>query len=239
MLEFSPMNLRKEKSLWRKGFKCVVGVDEAGRGALAGPVVAAAVVILAARFKVFTPPSFQRKFERARNAKFKVLLKEVKDSKKLSPKKREELYQLLVKHPQVEWGIGRVGPRVIDRINILEATRLAMKRAVENLGKKLEQEIDFIILDGNFGLRAKRFDHVVQKSIVGADDKIFSCAAASIICKVYRDRMMRNYARKYPQYGFAQHKAYGTVLHRENLKRCGACKIHRKSFRLLLPISST
>jgi len=202
------MNLREERKLWRKGFKRVVGLDESGRGPLAGPVTAAAVTV--------------RQFPKE--------LRGVKDSKRLSPKKREKLYEILTKHPAIEWGIGRVGNKVIDRINILEATKLAMKRAVMNLESRIknqESRIDFLILDG----RMKLDLDISQKSIIKADDKVFSCAAASIIAKVFRDRVMRRNERKFPQYGFSKHKGYPTKYHKKMLKKYGPCKIHRKSFK--------
>ncbi|UZE93133.1 MAG: ribonuclease HII [Candidatus Nealsonbacteria bacterium] len=209
-------NFSEEKKLWKKGFKKVVGLDEAGRGPLSGPVVAAAVLIKSIR-KI--------------RAKF-VDIRDVKDSKKLSPKKREELYKILINHPQIKWGIGKASEKVIDKINILEATKLAMKRAVKNLEKKIKKKkrlnlIEFLILDG----RMKLDLDILQKSIIKADNKVFSCAAASIIAKVSRDRMMRRYGKKYPQYGFSKHKGYATKLHLKRLKKYGPCSIHRKSFR--------
>jgi len=209
------MNLREEKKLWRKGYKRVVGLDEAGRGALAGPVVAAAAMIKISNLKSQIP---------------KILLKEVKDSKKLSSKKREEIYKLLFECKNIEWGIGKVSAKVIDRINILEATKLAMKRAIKNLNCKLQIEnckIDFLILDGNFKINLD----IIQRSIRKADNKVFSCAVASILAKIWRDRMMKRYHKKYPQYGFLKHKGYGTKLHLKMLKKYGSCKIHRKSFK--------
>ncbi len=221
-------NFSEEKKLWKKGFKKVVGLDEAGRGPLSGPVVAAAVLIKSIR-KI--------------RAKF-VDIRDVKDSKKLSPKKREKLYKILINHPQIKWGIGKASEKVIDKINILEATKLAMKRAVKNLEKKYSRGririksrakrkslrcsyAEFLILDG----RMKLDLDILQKSIIKADNKVFSCAAASIIAKVSRDRMMRRYDKKYPQYGFSRHKGYATKLHLKRLKKYGPCSIHRKSFR--------
>ncbi len=195
------MNLKNERKLWKKGYKCVAGLDEAGRGPLAGPVVAAAVSIR-------TNPG----------------LRQVKDSKKLSPKQREECFKLLTKHPQIKWGIGRASEKVIDRINILEATKLAMKKAVLKLGVKP----DYLLLDGNFKIDVD----ISQKAIVKADEKVFSCAAASIIAKVTRDREMERLHKKYPQYGFDRHKGYPTKYHYKKLRKNGLCKIHRKSFRL-------
>ena len=195
-------NLREEKKLWKKGFKKVAGLDEAGRGPLSGPVVAAAVVI-------------KKKLWRSD-------LHNVKDSKKLALKKREELYKLIIKNPDIEWGIGKVSEKVIDKINILEATKLAMEKAV----KKLKRKPDFLILDGNFKIDVK----IPQKSIIKGDEKVFSCAAASILAKVYRDRIMERYDKKYPLYGFSKHKGYPTKFHLKMLKKYGSCKIHRKTF---------
>lgn len=205
------MDLREERKLWRKGFKKVACLDEAGRGPLAGPVTACAVTV-----RQLPTSNFQ----------FSKKLKEIKDSKKLSAKKREELYEVLIKRPEIEWGIGRVGPKVIDRINILEATKLAMKRAIKNSKLKCQISKMHLIIDGNLRLDLD----IAQKSIVKADDKVFSCAAASIIAKVFRDRTMKRYHKKYPQYGFDKHKGYPTKFHLEMLKRYGSCKIHRKSF---------
>lgn len=198
-------NFREEKKLRRKGYRVVAGLDESGRGPLAASVVAAAVVINS---------SF----------KFQVLgLEDLKDSKKLTPKKREEFYKILTNHPQIKWGIGRVSEKVIDKINILEATKLAMIKAI----KKLKRKPKFLIIDGNFKLNLP----IPQKSIIKADEKVFSCIAASIIAKVYRDRIMRRYHKKYPQYGFDKHKGYPTWQHRKMLKKHGPCKIHRKTFK--------
>ena len=194
-------NLREEKKLWKKGFKRVAGLDEAGRGPLAGPVVAAVVSLIP-------------------NSKF--LIPKLRDSKKLTAKKREEFYKLIVKSPFLEWGIGRVSEKVIDKINILEATKLAMKRAI----KKLKRRPDFLILDGNFKINVD----IPQKSIIKGDEKVFSCAAASILAKVYRDRIMERYDRKFPKYEFKKHKGYGTKFHFKMLKKYGPCKIHRKTF---------
>lgn len=205
-------NFREEKRLWGKGYERVVGLDEAGRGPLAGPVVAAAVCFKANRDTISAKVLAEI-----------VSLPFLKDSKQLSSKKREEIYELLKQNPNIGWGIGRVGEKVIDRINILEATKLAMKRAVNNLKSK----IDFLIIDGNFGINLE----IPQKSIIKADQKVFSCAAASIIAKVSRDRMMLRYHKKYPQYAFDRHKGYPTKLHRESLRKYGLCELHRKSFR--------
>ncbi len=197
-------NFNEEEKLWKRGFEFVVGLDEVGRGPLAGPAVAAAV--------------FSRKNRRPDI--------NVNDSKKLSEKKREALYEMLIGHPDIRWGIGIVGEQKIDEINILQATKLAMSLAVENL------PADFLLLDGNFILDGL---DISQKSIVKGDSKVFSIAAASIIAKVTRDRMMQKMHQTYPKYGFDKHKGYGTPLHLRNLREFGPCKIHRKSF---YPVSS-
>ena len=213
-------NLNEEKKLWKKGFKRVVCLDEAGRGPLAGPVVAAAVTIIknlkcSASLKISSPKA----------NKFKIKnFKKLRDSKKLTPKKREEFYKILIKNPAIKLGIGRVSEKVIDKINILEATKLAMKKAI----KKLKKKPSFLILDGNFKINSK----IPQKSIIKADEKVFSCAAASILAKVTRDRIMMRYHKKYPKYRFDLHKGYPTKLHRKMLKKYGLSLIHRKTFKI-------
>ena len=134
---------------------------------------------------------------------------------------------MLKENPNIEWGIGRVSEKVIDKINILEATKLAMKRAVRNLERKCSHA-DFLIIDGNFGINLE----IPQKSIIKADEKVVSCTAAGIIAKVTRDRMMLKYHKKYPKYAFDRHKGYPTKLHRQIIKQCGFCKIHRRSFKV-------
>ena len=187
----------------------MVGLDEVGRGPLAGPVVAAAVVI--------------------ENLKFKIEnFKNLRDSKKLTSKKREQFYSILKKTNSLKWGIGRVSEKVIDKINILEATKLAMKKAVTNLNCKA----DYLILDGNIKIDSA----LPQKSIIKADEKVFSVALASIIAKVNRDKIMEKCHKRYSSYGFDKHKGYGTLHHRQMLKKHGVCKIHRQSFR---PMKST
>jgi ribonuclease HII len=198
-------NFSEEKRLWKQGFKNVVGLDEAGRGPLAGPVVAGAVLI-SPKLKI-------------KNWKLKI-----RDSKQLSAKQREKIYDVITKHQSFEWGIGIVSERVIDKINILEATKLAMKKAV----KDLDCDIDCLLIDGNFKIKSD----IPQKPIIKGDQKVVSISAASIIAKVTRDRIMCKYDKKYPQYGFIKHKGYGTKLHRQKTKAFGLCKIHRRSFHL-------
>ena len=192
-------NLDEEKILWQAGFKSVVGLDEAGRGPLAGPVVAAAVIL---------------------NMDADSLLDGINDSKKLSQKKREYFYNILINNKNIKWGVGIVSEKVIDGINILEATKLAMQEAIKNL------KADYLILDGNFKIKAD----FPQKSIIAGDQKVISISAASIIAKVTRDKIMLEMHQKYSQYGFDKHKGYGTELHIKMLKEFGACPIHRKSF---------
>ena len=235
-------NLRNEKRLWKTGHKKITGLDEAGRGPLAGPVVAAAVILnLKGKSKKEKRQLKSKKFNNLTMKQFSNL--GIQDSKKLSSVKREELYKTLTKSDLIEWGIGRVSERVIEKINILEATKLAMKKAIRNLEKKYSHgririsrgkkpserfsHADFLILDGNFKINLD----VPQKSIVKADEKVFSCASASIIAKVTRDRIMQRYHKKYPRYGFSKHKGYPTKYHLKMLKKYGPCKIHRKSFK--------
>lgn len=204
--------LKEEKKLIKKGYRVIAGIDEAGRGPISGPVVASAVMI--------------KSCNNLAMKQFNNL--GVRDSKLLSPEKREEIYKILINHPKIMWGTGRVSEKVIDRINILEATKLAMKRAV----KKLKPKPDFLLLDGNFTLGNLDCQ---QKAIPGGDKKVFLIAASSIIAKVTRDRLLLRWHKKYPQYGFERHKGYGTKLHFKMLKIHGPCKIHRYSFR---PIKS-
>lgn len=200
--------IQEEKRLWKKGHKYVVGLDEAGRGPLAGPVVSGAVLILEKDFKEVKK------------------IKSVKDSKKLNEKKREEVYSNLISNQKLKWGIGIVSEKVIDKINILQATKLSMIKAVEDLEKRNNIKVDFLILDGKMKINLK----INQESIIKGDDKVFSISAASIIAKVTRDRLMIEYDKKYPQYNFKKHKGYGTREHLKNIKKNGICSIHRKSF---------
>ncbi len=188
-----------ERDAWDKGFELVAGVDEAGRGPLAGPVVAAAVV-----FKPGEVPDG------------------IRDSKELSPKRREELFSRICEKA-VATGLGIVSEKVIDRINILRGTHQAMRRAIASLNLKP----DLSMIDG---MRVPGVNWL-QKPIVDGDRVSASIAAASIIAKVTRDRMMIAQDRVYPQYGFASHKGYGTRAHVAALEKYGPCKIHRFSFR--------
>ena len=191
--------LRPERECWAEGFCFVAGVDEVGRGPLAGPVVAAAVV-----------------FPRG------VSLPAVNDSKKLTAPEREELERAIRAVPGVSIGIGEVSAAEIDRLDILRATWRAMRLAVEQLGK-----VDFILVDG----RPVKGLPYPSRAMVGGDGRSASIAAASIVAKVYRDRLMEEYETRYPGYGFAGHKGYGTAEHLDALRRLGPCPEHRKSFR--------
>lgn len=192
----------KETELHQKGYGLIAGVDEVGRGPLAGPVVAAAVVL---------PEDFD------------VL--GVDDSKKLSEKRREELFSH-IKEKASAIGIGMADHQVIDDINILQATKLAMRRAVNDLNSKIEKDVDYILFD------AMKIDEIEtpQESIIKGDAKVLAIAAASIIAKVIRDRMMIEYSKEYPGYAFEKNKGYGTKAHYEGLDINGICPIHRKTF---------
>ncbi len=211
--------LAYERACLKKGYRLVIGIDEAGRGPLAGPVVAAAAALLDAG---------------ARDAALRRLLGEVDDSKKLSAAKRETLFSLMARHRNLVFAFAAVPPKTIDRINILEATKMAMAKAVAGLVAGLAQNRGgsfvpgriFCVLDGNFSASLP-YD---QESVVAADAKIFSVAAASIIAKVSRDRMMARLDKKFPGYGFARHKGYPTRQHRAALERRGPSPAHRMSF---------
>ena len=194
------VNLSKfEKEGYEKGYTYIAGIDEAGRGPLAGPVVAGAVIL---------PKD--------------CLLEGINDSKKISEKKREKLYDDIIENA-VAWGVGIVDHTVIDEINILNATRKAMKLALENLQVKP----DYILIDAE-----KKVDtnNIPYLPLIKGDALSISIGAASIIAKVTRDRMMREYDEMFPMYGFEKHKGYGTKAHVEALKEYGPCMIHRKSF---------
>lgn len=192
--------LRYERALWRAGTTRVAGVDEAGRGPLAGPVTAACVVL----------PS---RVPRA--------LTGLTDSKQLSESQREHYFELL-QGLAIAIGVGNASPREIDAINILQATFLAMRRALAAI-----EAPEHVLVDGN--LRIPELDWP-QQAIVGGDGCSLSIAAASVIAKVTRDRAMVALDAQHPGYGFAKHKGYGTAAHREALERLGPCPEHRESF---------
>jgi ribonuclease HII len=190
---------RYENKLRAIGVARIAGIDEAGRGALAGPVVAAAVIL---------PEKFRHT--------------KLKDSKQLAPELREDIYEKLVNHPDVLWAIGVVDHVEIDQINILRATHKAMRAAVAALMGPPEH----VLIDG---LPVSPFPFP-QTAIVEGDCISKSIAAASVIAKVSRDRMMRGFCARFPEYCFSQHKGYGTELHLTKLHQLGPCAIHRRSF---------
>lgn len=192
-----------EFQLWDQGHQLVAGCDEVGRGCLFGSVVAAAVIL---------PKG--------------LVIEGVRDSKKLSPKKREALYEQ-IKEAAIAIGVGKVPPEVIDQINIKNAARLAMIKAVKNLKTKEGESVtpDYLLID------AEEIDlPIPQRGIIKGDDVCHSIAAASIVAKVLRDRMCLKWAETYPQYGLEQHKGYGTKAHKEALLLHGPSPLHRKSF---------
>ena len=187
-----------EQSAELKGYKAICGVDEAGRGPLAGPVCAASVIL---------PPN--------------TIIDGVNDSKKLTEKKREALFDV-IKETAVSYSIAYASVEEIESINILNATMLAMKRAVEGLDVKA----DYAMIDGN---KMPPLD-IDGETIVKGDAKSMSIACASILAKVSRDRLLYEYAKEYPQYQFDKHKGYGTAAHREAILEYGPCPYHRMSF---------
>lgn len=194
-----------EERLYASGYRAICGIDEAGRGPLAGPVVAAAVIL----------PQVPALIQDS-------LFSGLRDSKKLSPKKREQFFVQISQSAQ-SIGVGIVGHETIDEINILQATHLAMERGLE----ALHISADYLLIDA---LTLKNID-LPQEGIIHGDDLSLSIAAASVIAKVSRDRLMLDYHECFPQYGFDRHKGYGTAEHLQNIKRFGPCPIHRKTFR--------
>ncbi len=181
-----------------QGYNIICGIDEAGRGPLAGPVYAAAVIL---------PPD--------------CVIDGLNDSKKLTEKKRERLFDE-IKEKALAYGIASADEKEIDEINILNATFLAMKRAVDSLSVKP----DLALVDGN----QKPHTGIEEVTVVKGDAKSMSIAAASVLAKVSRDRFMLDMAEKYPQYEFERHKGYGTKLHYEKIAQYGVCEIHRRTF---------
>ena len=193
-------NLKKyEEELRKKGFKYICGIDEAGRGPLAGPVVVASVIM---------PEN--------------SMIEGVNDSKKVSEKKREKLYDQILEEA-ISYGVGIVGQDEIDEINILNATKKGLTMSL----KELTVKPDLIIVDALTHIDTMGIPY---ESIIKGDAKCYSISAASIIAKVTRDRIMREWDKVYPEYGFEKHKGYGTSAHIEAIKKYGLCPIHRKSF---------
>ncbi len=192
--------LQYERALQAKGVKWIAGVDEVGRGPLAGPVVCAAVIM----------PLDESD-----------LIVGVDDSKKLSEKKREELAEK-IKAKALCYTIIEIDEKTIDEINILEATKLGMKRAIESL----EISPEIVLTDGNMTIDIA----TPQKSVIHGDALSYSIGAASIVAKVYRDKLMDEYAKSYPAYAFDKNKGYGTAIHIQAIKEQGLCPIHRRTF---------
>ncbi len=205
-------NTKKEKELRESGFEIIIGVDEVGRGPLAGPVVAGAAWV--------NPEILERDFE-GREL--------IRDSKKLSEKQRNKIHKFIKKDNNFILGIGEVSVEMIDKINILNASLLAMRLAVDEVMEKMKntQGKTCVLIDGNKNIPNLDLE---QKLFAKGDQRIFSIATASIYAKVYRDELMMKYHQEFPEYGFDQHKGYGTKIHMEQLKKLGACAIHRKSF---------
>jgi ribonuclease HII len=193
-----------EERLWSEGCKFVLGLDEAGRGPLAGPVVAGGVVI----------------------TKESEIIPSVRDSKKMTKKQREEAFEK-IKDSVLAYGIGIVGPAEIDRVGIQKAVLKAMITVLEVIEGKLNEKIDYIIADGPNILSIPRYK---MDKIKEGDLYHYSISAGSVLAKVTRDRIMREYHKKYPEYGFNTHVGYGTKKHIEAIKKFGITKIHRKSF---------
>ncbi len=188
-----------EKELYNKGFNKICGIDEAGRGPLAGPVVVAGVIM---------PQD--------------SMIEGVNDSKKVSEKKREKLYDLIIEEA-ISYSVAIIGQDVIDDINILNAT----KKGVEEVVKGLDVKPDLIIVDALTHINTQGIPY---DSIIKGDAKCYNIAAASILAKVTRDRIMRQWDEIYPQYGFSSHKGYGTAKHIQAIKEYGPCPIHRNTF---------
>ena len=188
-----------EKDLYQKGFKNICGIDEAGRGPLAGPVVVAGVIM---------PQD--------------SMIEGVNDSKKVSEKKREKLYDLIIEEA-ISYSVAIIGQDIIDEINILNATKSGLTQVVDGLDMKP----DLIIVDALTHIDTRGIPY---ESIIKGDAKCYNIAAASILAKVTRDRIMRQWDEIYPQYGFINHKGYGIAKHIQAIKEYGLCPIHRRSF---------
>lgn len=191
--------LEYENSLIKEGYRLIAGIDEAGRGPLAGPVTVAVCIMPLDADKIIDG---------------------VNDSKKLTPRKREELYDKII-NTATAYSIVNIGEKVIDEINILNATKLGMKKCLENI----DVTPDYVLIDA-----VKIDSEIPYSAIIHGDALSYSIACASILAKVSRDRLMTTLDEQYQGYGFAKHKGYGTKMHVEKLKELGPCDIHRKSF---------
>ena len=189
----------EEKNIHEEGIKLICGIDEAGRGPLAGPVVVGAVIMPENSF-----------------------IEGINDSKKISEKKREKLYDLITEEA-IAWGVGIVHQKEIDELNILNATKKALTMALQ----ELEVKPDLVLTDALENINTLGIPY---KSFIKGDAKVYSISAASVIAKVTRDRIMRQWDEIYPEYGFARHKGYGTAVHIQAIKEYGICDLHRRSF---------
>lgn len=201
-----------EKQIFEK-HQLVAGIDEAGRGCLAGPVASAIVAISRKDFESGCFNDFCKE----------AGLSKIKDSKQLSPRQREEIFQLIKNKPFIQWRVSFVGPSVIDRINIWQATLLSWRRCIA----KLDKQPSYVFIDGKMNMPHLKIE---QQPVIKGDQNIFILSLASIMAKVSRDKLMERFDRKYPEYELAQHKGYGTERHMEQLKIFGSSPIHRKSF---------
>lgn len=207
---------KEERKLWKKGYRYVVGLDEVGRGAFAGPVVVGAVV-----FNKDTP--YQ---QRTRS-----ILAEINDSKLLKPLKRQRLTEEIKKN-SVQALVTSISIAIINKQGIGQATKMAFRKILRQLQQKLKGEKLFILIDGFHVKYIKGIGLKNQKAIIKGDRKSITIAAASIIAKVYRDGLMKTLGKKYPQYRLGKNKGYGTKQHQKALKKYGLTKVHRKSFNL-------
>jgi len=248
--------LKEERKLWRKGFRRIAGIDEAGIGPLAGSVAVAAVILdihprdlaarpagrrlkeasLVLRTGGSLASSSRLDFLSAKRATHRSgplaahvsrMFRGVRDSKKLSAARRDHFYHLIIRHPHIRYSVSLVSSKIIDRIGIRRATERAVMRCI----RKCKPAPDFIIFDGNRPLSQSRG---IQNNmaLVKADEKVLSCALASIIAKVTRDRQMLRLHTQFPEYRFDLHKGYGTRLHRNLIKKFGPSDVHRKSYTL-------
>ena len=198
--------LEFERDLWSREFTLVAGVDEAGRGPLAGPVVAAAVIL---------PATWA-------NGSFDERLIDLNDSKQLTEAQRENFFQIITTHPDLRYAIAIVDAATIDRINILQATHRAMNEALA----QLQPQPQHVLVDG----RPVKSMTLPQTALVKGDSRSYSIAAASVLAKVTRDRLMLEFDKQFPGYGFAIHKGYGVPQHLAAIEKLGPCPIHRMSF---------
>jgi ribonuclease HII len=200
-------NFKQEKKIFQLYNLPIIAVDEAGRGPLAGPVTAGAILIKNPYFKSFKPPL------------------KIKDSKKLKAQERQILYLWITQQKNLKFSYASVGPKIIDKINIRNATMLAMTRAI----KKLNIKNYILLLDGKDKLNTLD-SQIKQYAFIKGDEKLISLSLASIVAKVKRDKLMINLSKKYPEYFFENHKGYGTKIHYQQIKKYGISEIHRISF---------